>query len=189
LTHPRPELDPTRTELDPTHSELDPTHTELDPTRPEPVEGPAFSLKNQHGQTVSRADLLGSPALLVFYPYAFSGICSSELSALQASLPDFNRAGVRLLAISVDTMYALRTFGDQLGLGFDLLSDFWPHGEVAKAYAVFDSDRGCAIRGSFLLDASGSIAWSVRNEIGQARDVHDALAIATSLADMSRDGS
>jgi peroxiredoxin len=175
LTNPRPQLDPTR--------------PQLDPTRPELVEGPAFSLKNQHGQTVSRTDLLGSPALLVFYPYAFSGTCSSELAALQAALPEFSRAGVRLLAISVDTMYALRTFGDQLGLEFDLLSDFWPHGHVARAYSVFDSDRGCAIRGSFLLDASGSITWSVRNEFGRARDVQDALASAMSLAETSPDRS
>jgi peroxiredoxin len=182
LTHPRPQFDPTR-------PELHPTRPELHPTRPELVEGPDFTLQNQHGQTVSRADLLGSRALLVFYPYAFSGICSTELAALQAAMPEFSRAGVRLVAISVDTIYALRTFGDQLGLEFDLLSDFWPHGEVAKSYSVFDSDRGCAIRGSFLLDATGSITWSVRNEIGQARDVQEALASARSLAGTGLTGS
>lgn len=142
------------------------------------VQAPDFSLQNQHGQQVSRADLLGAPALLVFFPYAFSGICGREMADLQQALPRFAEAGVRVLAISVDTVYALRSWGDQLGLEFDLLSDFWPHGAVAEAYRVFDSERGCAIRGSFLLDRTGTIRWSVRNAIGAARDVEDALAAA-----------
>ena len=136
---------------------------------------PGFSLRNQHGETVTDGDLRGAPALLVFYPYAFSGICSSELSQLQERLGDVNAAGARLLALSVDTMFALRTFAEQLGLGFDLLSDFWPHGATAEAYGVFDHDRGCAIRGSFLLDADGLVRWSVINEIGRARDIAEHL--------------
>jgi len=136
-------------------------------------------LRNQHGETISRADLRGAPALLVFFPYAFSGICSRELAELQEALDDFRAAGARVLAISVDTVYALRTFADQLGLGFDLLSDFWPHGAVASSYGVFDAELGCAIRGSFVLDADGTVAWSVRNEIGSARDIGEHLRAVT----------
>lgn len=162
---------------------------------PEPVEGhaavpegphtgdraPDFALSDQHGQVVSRADLAGQPFLLVFYPYAFSGICSSELKQLQTALDEFSAAGVRLLAVSVDTMFAVRTFADQLGLTFPLLSDFWPHGAVARKYGVFDAERGCALRGSFLVDADGVIDWSVRNEIGTARDVAEHLRAATDI--------
>lgn len=148
---------------------------------PQPGElAPDFILSDQHGQRISRADLSGAPALLVFYPYAFSGICSSELAQLQDALGEFRAAGVRLLAISVDTIFALRTFADQAGLGFELLSDFWPHGAAAQAYGVFDVQRGCAIRGSFLLDADGVISWAVRNEIGAARDIAEHVRIATS---------
>lgn len=136
---------------------------------------PEFSLQDQHGQTISNTDLRGAPAVLVFYPYAFSGICSSELGELQAASGDFTAAGARVLAISVDTIFALRTFADQLGLGFSLLSDFWPHGAVARSFGVFDEERGCAIRGSFVLDADGIIRWAVRNEIGAARDIGDHL--------------
>ncbi|SDT29075.1 peroxiredoxin [Microlunatus soli] len=141
---------------------------------------PDFSLQDQHGQTISRADLLGAPAVLVFYPYAFSGICSSELGQLQTSMPDFTAAGTRVLAISVDTIFALRTFADQLGLGFSLLSDFWPHGAVARAFGVFDEERGCAVRGSFVLDADGVVRWSVCNEIGAARDIGEHLRAVSS---------
>ncbi|QDP97436.1 peroxiredoxin [Microlunatus elymi] len=132
---------------------------------------PDFALRNQHGEVVERRDLLGAPALLVFYPYAFSGICSRELAELQEAWPDFTAAGARVLAISVDTIYALRTFADQLGLGFGLLSDFWPHGATASAYGVFDAELGCATRGSFVLDADGVVAWTMLNEIGRPRDI------------------
>lgn len=107
--------------------------------------------------------------MLVFFPYAFSGICSSELTeldTLRTELPD-----TRVLGISVDTMFALRTFSDQLGLGFELLSDFWPHGAVAARYGVFDAERGCAIRGTFVLDAAGTLVWLERVEIGRRRDL------------------
>lgn len=136
---------------------------------------PDFALRNQHGEVVQLAGLRGVPVLLVFYPYAFTGVCSGELTALQQSLAGFRQAGARVLAISTDTPYALRVFADQLGLGFDLLSDFWPHGEVAKAYGVFDEELGCAVRGSFVLDADGRVTWSVRNAIADARDISQHL--------------
>lgn len=136
---------------------------------------PEFALRNQHGELVRLAGLRGAPAVLVFFPYAFTGVCSGEMSALQQSLAGFTGAGARVLAISTDTPYALRVFADQLGLGFDLLSDFWPHGEVARAYGVFDEELGCAIRGSFVLDADGRVTWSVRNAIAEARDIDEHL--------------
>jgi mycoredoxin-dependent peroxiredoxin len=117
--------------------------------------------------------------VLVFYPYAFSGICSEELSDLAAVHADLAAAGVRVVAISTDTMFALRTFADQLRLPFDLLSDFWPHGEVARAYDVFDPERGCALRGTFVLDAGGRITRAVRNEISHRREMADLLGAVT----------
>ncbi|HEY9290799.1 MAG TPA: peroxiredoxin [Microlunatus sp.] len=138
-------------------------------------DAPGFALRNQHGEVITARELRGAPALLVFYPYAFSGICSSELTQLQQGLGEIRAADVRLLAISVDTIFALRTFAEQLGLGFDLLSDFWPHGEIAQAYGVFDQEMGCAVRGSFLLDADGIVRWSMINQIGQARDIAEHL--------------
>ncbi|GAB3912434.1 peroxiredoxin [Microlunatus endophyticus] len=136
---------------------------------------PDFALRNQHGEIVRLSDLRGAPVVVVFYPYAFTGVCSGEMTALQQSLGDFTAAGARVLAVSTDTMYALRVFADQLGLGFDLLSDFWPHGEIARAYDVFDDELGCAVRGSFVLDAEGRLTWSVRNAIGDARDIGEHL--------------
>jgi alkyl hydroperoxide reductase subunit AhpC len=68
-------------------------------------------------------------------------------------------------------MFTLRAFREQEGYGFELLSDFWPHGEVASRYGVFDDARGLAVRGSFLLDADGVVRWTVVNQPGERRDL------------------
>jgi mycoredoxin-dependent peroxiredoxin len=132
---------------------------------------PAFSGRNQHGETVSLADLRGGRAMLVFYPFAFSGICTGELSGLQAAAPDFRSAAVRLLAVSCDAMFSLRAYAEQERLEFDLVADHWPHGAIARAYGVFDETAGCALRGSFLLDADGVVRWSLVNRIGETREI------------------
>jgi len=132
---------------------------------------PEFVLPNVHGTPVGSADLKGKPALIVFYPFAFTGICSNELYALRDNLSDFNDAGVRILAASCDPLPSLKVWDETEDFGFDLLSDFWPHGEVAQAFGVFDAKAGRAQRGTFLLDAEGIVRWSVINEPGQARDL------------------
>jgi peroxiredoxin len=152
---------------------------------PQPARGaiaPDFSLPNQHGETVTLHSLRGAPVVLVFYPYAFSGVCSREMADLQQALPEITAAGARLVAVSTDTIYALRTFAEQSGLGFDLLSDFWPHGATAKAYGVFDADRGCAVRGSFVLDHEGRVHWSTVGELAAGRDIAEHLHALREIA-------
>lgn len=132
---------------------------------------PEFTARNQHGQDITRTSLLGAPAVLVFYPWAFSGICTRELGALQDGLACSAAVGARVLAISCDPMFALRAFAEAEGLTFDLLTDHWPHGQIARSYGVFDAEWGVAGRGSFVLDADGRVSWSVVNGIGEARSI------------------
>lgn len=134
------------------------------------TEAPDFTLKNQHGQDVTLSGLRGRPVVLVFYPFAFSGICRGELSEISDNKALFSDRNVELLAISCDHYYSNRVFADQENYDFDLLSDFWPHGETARAYGVFDESAGAARRGSFLVDAAGVIRWGVEHPIGEARD-------------------
>ncbi|OUZ09431.1 peroxiredoxin [Aeromicrobium sp. PE09-221] len=134
-------------------------------------QAPDFTLKNQHGEDVSLADLRGTPVALVFYPFAFSGICTGELCELRDNLAVFSDAGVELLAVSCDPMFSLRAYAEQDGYQFSLLSDFWPHGEVTKSYGIFNEDLGCALRGTYLIDAEGVVRWKVENQIGEARDL------------------
>jgi peroxiredoxin len=141
---------------------------------------PDFKLKNQHGEEISLTAFNGEKNVVVlFYPFAFSGICTGELCGLRDDLASFQNSSVELLAISCDPMYSLKAFAEKEGYKFSLLADFWPHGEVAKKYGVFNDERGCAVRGTFIIDKAGVLRWSIVNSLGDARnllDYKDALA-------------
>jgi peroxiredoxin (alkyl hydroperoxide reductase subunit C) len=129
------------------------------------AQAPDFTLKNQDGQEVSLRDFKGQKnVLLVFYPLAFTGVCSSELSSLSSV------RGAQVLTVSVDSVFTLRAWSDQRGYDFPLLSDFWPHGTVAQDYGVFNDKTGFANRGTFLVDTDGMIRFAEMNGPGEARD-------------------
>ena len=130
---------------------------------------PEFSLPDQDRQVVSLAELRGAPVLVVFYPFAFSGICTGELCQLRDELATYTDAGVRVVAVSTDPVFSLKAFKAQEGFDFPLLSDFWPHGATAQAYGVFNDKAGMALRGTFLLDAEGTVAFAEVNQPGDAR--------------------
>ena len=111
------------------------------------TQAPDFSLINQYGETISLSQFRGVKSVaLVFFPLAFSGICSSELCELRDNLGLFADGGVELIGISVDSRHALRAWGEQEGYNFSLVADFWPHGGVAKEYGVFLEEKGFANR-------------------------------------------
>jgi peroxiredoxin len=130
---------------------------------------PEFSLPDQDKQVVSLADLRGRPVLVVFYPFAFSGICTGELCQLRDELASYTEAGVQVVAISTDPTFSLKAFREKEGFEFPLLSDFWPHGDTARAYDVFNDKAGMALRGTFLVDADGTVAFAEVNQPGDAR--------------------
>ncbi|MGZ4604204.1 MAG: peroxiredoxin [Kineosporiaceae bacterium] len=131
---------------------------------------PDFALRDQHGQVVRLTDFAGSQHLaLVFYPFAFSGICTGELCELRDNMAVFADSNVQLAGVSCDPMYAQRAWAEAEKYDFPLLSDFWPHGETARAYGVFNETTGAAVRGTFLVDTAGIVRWSILNGPGQAR--------------------
>jgi peroxiredoxin len=135
---------------------------------------PDFRLGDQHGRPVRLADFRGTHnVVLLFFPFAFTGVCTGELRAVQAELPAFQNGDVRLLAVSCDSMHALRVFSDAEGLDFPLLSDFWPHGAASRAYGVFAQDKGCALRGTFVIDKAGTVRWTIVNGLPDARDLRE----------------
>ena len=142
---------------------------------------PDFTLPDTHGTPVSLSELRGGPVAVVFVPFAFSGTCTSELCELRDAIEDFELAGVRLLVVACDPMYGLRAWGEQQSFGFDLLSDFWPHGAAARSFGVFDEASGTARRGSFLVDADGIVRWSVVNPRGEARALGEYRAALAAL--------
>lgn len=143
---------------------------------------PDFELANQFGEPVRLSELRGRNVVLVFFPFAFSGICTGELCELRDNLALFEDADAAVLAISVDSKFAQRAYAEKEGYSFDLLADFWPHGAVAQRYGVFDPDSGMAMRGTFIIDAYGTVRFVVVNPRGQARDFTEYRAALAGLA-------
>jgi mycoredoxin-dependent peroxiredoxin len=134
-------------------------------------QAPDFTLRDQNREEVTLSSFRGTKnVLLVFYPFAFSGICSTELCQVRDDLPRFQNDAVQILAISVDSSFALKSYAERDGYEFPLLADFWPHGEAAKAYGVFNDIAGMANRGTFLIDKDGVVRFAEMNAPGEARD-------------------
>jgi len=143
---------------------------------------PSFTLKDQFGAEVSLSDFTGKKnVVVVFIPFAFTGTCTGELCALRDDISAFQNDGVQLLAISCDSMFTQKVFAEQEGYKFPVLADFWPHGEVAKAFGVFNADLGCALRGTFIIDKEGIVRWSVVNGLGDARNLGEYKAALAAL--------
>jgi peroxiredoxin len=137
---------------------------------------PDFTLRDQFGQDVTLSSFRGQKAVaVVFYPYAFSGVCTSEMAGIRDRLADFLTFDTEVLGISCDPLFALRAFADVDGLNFPLLSDFWPHGEVSRAYDVFDERTGAARRSSYVIDREGVVRWAVHNKPSESRDLDEHL--------------
>lgn len=135
------------------------------------TEAPDFTLKDQNNGEVTLSSFRGQKSVLVvFYPFAFSGICTGELTAVREDLASFQNDDVQILAVSVDHAFALRAWSDAEGYEFPLLADFWPHGQVAQDYGVFNADAGFALRGTFLVDKTGVVQFAEVNGPGEARD-------------------
>ena len=138
------------------------------------TEAPDFELRDNNAQTHRLSSFRGEKnVVLVFYPFAFTGVCTGEMCAIRDDVASLQNDNTQVFAISCDTVASLRVFAEKEGLTYPLLSDFWPHGEVAKAYGVFNDALGAADRGTFVIDKAGVVRWTVRNAIKDARDLAD----------------
>ncbi len=128
-------------------------------------QAPDFELKASTGDTIALSSYRGEKAVtLVFYPFTFTGVCEGELCALRDDLSRYEDAGVQVLAMACDTAPSQKHWAEEQGYGFPLLSDFWPHGDVARAYGVFDEERGCAVRATFVIDVDGTVVDTFRTD-------------------------
>jgi mycoredoxin-dependent peroxiredoxin len=132
---------------------------------------PDFTLRDQNNEEVTLSSFRDDKAvLMIFYPLAFTNVCTGELSRIRDDLDVFQKDDVQVLTISVDSTYSNKIFSLREGYEFPLLSDFWPHGAVAQAYGVFNERTGFANRGTFLVDRDGIVRFAEMNEPGEGRD-------------------
>ena len=134
-------------------------------------QAPDVELADQDRQPVRLSSFRGSKnVVVVFYPLSFTGTCQGELCALRDGIDDFSGDDVQTLAISVDSTAVHKRWAEEQGYTFPLLADFWPHGEVARSYGVFEEAYGLALRGTFIVDKQGRVAYKVVNAVPDARD-------------------
>ena len=138
------------------------------------TEAPEFDLKVQGSERVRLSDFRGRRnVLLVFHPASYTEICAEEAQDLEENLEAFESAGTDVVLVSCDAAPVRQAWKKELGLSYTLASDFWPHGEAARAYGVFDERTGASIRGTFLIDRNGIVVWTL---------VHDADTRRSELA-------
>jgi peroxiredoxin len=133
---------------------------------------PEFDLEETPGRPrVRLSDYLGrSNVLLVFHPFAFTPVCEDEARDLQENLEAFRNANTEVVFVSCDPTAARQAWRRELGAEYTFASDFWPHGEAARAYGIFDERTGAARRGTFLIDSEGTVIWSLVKADDTRRD-------------------
>jgi mycoredoxin-dependent peroxiredoxin len=123
---------------------------------------PEFDFEETNGRRVRLSDFLGRRnVLLVFHPFAFTPVCTEEALDLQENLESFLNAETDIVFVSCDTSAARQAWKKELGAAYTFASDFWAHGASAKAYGVFNEANGAPIRGTFLIDKTGTVIWSL----------------------------
>lgn len=147
-----------------------PVHGRIAPAPGDPA--PDFTLPDQFGNPITLSTIVRERhALLVFYPFAFSSICTGELLEIQLNVDEFVNDRVQVLGISCDPRPSLKSWAAREGYRFPLLSDFWPHGEVSRRYGVLDEESGMAVRGTFVVDPAMRVTWSLVHGPGEQRDI------------------
>ena len=120
---------------------------------------PDFSLATYEGGAFTREDLLGRVTVLVFYPFAFSPVCTEQLSIYQELLDDFAERGATLYGVSCDAAWSQQAFREKLGVTIQQLSDFEPKGAACRAFGVLHP-AGFPQRALVLIGADGVVEWS-----------------------------
>ncbi len=145
-------------------------------------EAPDFTLKSASGESITLSQYRGAKnVVLAFFPYAFSGTCSAQMPSYQAELERFNSYDTQVLGISMDATHSLRAFGEQLGITYPLLSDFYPQGKVTDLYGVRHA-AGMPERALFVIDKSGKVAWiHVHRPTGEAPDNEELFEVLRKL--------
>jgi mycoredoxin-dependent peroxiredoxin len=138
------------------------------------TEAPDFTLRNENGEEVTLSALRGQNVVLIFYPLAFSSMCTKELHDVTDLESRFGEANV--FGVSVDSPFTLKAFRENEHLTPHLLSDFEPKGAVAQQYGAYLDGLGFATRATYVVDKNGDVAWKQVNSPGEARDQEEAIA-------------
>jgi len=150
------------------------------------TKAPEFSLYNTEKQKVSLSDFKGQNLVILFFPMAFTGVCTKELCAVRDSLAQFNNTNAAVVGISVDSPFTLGKFKEEQQLNFPLLSDF--NKETSQAYGAFYETfalelRGVSKRAAFVVDKDSNIQYA--EVLESAGDLPNFEAVHQTLAGLN----
>ena len=147
-------------------------------------DAPDFELRSHKGGTVKLSDFRGKKnVVLAFHPLAFTPVCANQMRGYESDLNEFEKAGAAVFGVSIDAQPAKAAWATSLdSISYDLLSDFHPHGEVAKKYGVFREKEGFSERAIFVIDKNGKIAWSKVYAIPELPNNQEVFAALRDLA-------
>ena len=141
---------------------------------------PEFTLRTEDGGEFTRDDLLGHTTVLVFYPFAFSPVCTDQLQVYEEVLADLAAQGARMFAVSTDAGYSQKAFRESLGVTIPQLSDFEPKGAASRAFGAYFEPGGMTNRALVIVGPDGTVTWSHLaanpGELPGANLIFDALA-------------
>lgn len=141
---------------------------------------PNFSLKDQDGSVIQLSSLKGKKVLLSFHPLAWTSVCANQMKSLEANYEKFEKLKTVPLGLSVDPVPSKKAWADSLGLKqLKILSDFWPHGEVAKLYNIFREKDGFSERANIIIDEDGKIIFFKVYPIRELPDIQEIIDFLT----------
>ena len=140
------------------------------------TKAPDFALKDQNGKTVKLSSLVGKKVLLSFRPLAWTAVCHDQMRSLEENHSQFDELNAVALGIGVDSAPSNKAWAESMGIkNTKLLSDFWPHGAVAKAYGILRENDGFSERANILIDEKGKVIFAQTYPIAQQPDVEEIL--------------
>ena len=143
---------------------------------------PEFTLKDQHGQTFSLADMKGKKVLLSFHPLAWTPVCRDQMLSLEKNFDRFSKLNTVAVGINVDPIPSKKAWAEAIGLKkLRILSDFWPHGNVAGMYDIFRDKEGFSERANIIVDAHGKVAFIKVYPIPQLPDIEEIIKILETI--------
>lgn len=137
---------------------------------------PDFTLKDQNKNDVTLSALGNKRVLLSFHPLAWTKICSEQMKSLEVNFQTFKELNTVALGMSVDTVPSKKAWAKELGIEHtQLLSDFWPHGAVAKRYGIFREKEGTSERANIIIDENHSVVFAKLYDISQLPDINEII--------------
>ncbi|MFC2058091.1 peroxiredoxin [Chloroflexota bacterium] len=144
---------------------------------------PDFSLKDQDGKEFRLSELKGRRILLSFHPLAWTGVCAKQMQSLEENAVIFESLNTVPVGISVDSVPTKKAWALQLGIEkVRLLSDFWPHGGVAKLYGLFREKDGFSERANVIVDENGKAIFSKVYELGELPDIQEIVELLKTIS-------